>query len=117
MPILSIDIETYSDVDLAKCGVYAYSDSPNFEILLFAYALMRSRLRLQTLPVGRIFHRGCWQPWKIQRLQKQHSMLSLSVPVFPGILAGSSPRKDGSVRPFSLRCWPFPFPWITWVKS
>ena len=25
MPILSIDIETYSDVDLAKCGVYAYS--------------------------------------------------------------------------------------------
>lgn len=38
MPILSIDIETYSDVDLSKCGVYAYSDSPNFEILLFAYA-------------------------------------------------------------------------------
>lgn len=38
MPILSIDIETYSDVDLTKCGVYAYSDSPNFEILLFAYA-------------------------------------------------------------------------------
>lgn len=38
MPILSIDIETYSDVDLSKCGVYGYSDSPNFEILLFAYA-------------------------------------------------------------------------------
>lgn len=38
MPILSIDIETYSDVNLTKCGVYAYSDSPNFEILLFAYA-------------------------------------------------------------------------------
>lgn len=38
MPILSIDIETYSDVDLTKCGVYAYSDSSNFEILLFAYA-------------------------------------------------------------------------------
>lgn len=38
MPILSIDIETYSDVDLTKCGVYTYSDSPNFEILLFAYA-------------------------------------------------------------------------------
>ena len=38
MPILSIDIETYSDVDLTKCGVYAYSDSPNFEILLFACA-------------------------------------------------------------------------------
>jgi DNA polymerase len=35
---LSIDIETYSSVDLIKCGVYKYVDSPDFEILLFAYA-------------------------------------------------------------------------------
>lgn len=38
MCVLSIDIETFSDVDLTKCGVYAYSDRPAFEILLFAYA-------------------------------------------------------------------------------
>lgn len=38
MSLLAIDIETFSDVDLPKCGVYAYSDSSNFEILLFAYA-------------------------------------------------------------------------------
>lgn len=38
MPILGIDIETYSDIDLPSCGVYAYSDSPAFEILLFGYA-------------------------------------------------------------------------------
>lgn len=38
MSLLAIDIETYSDVDLTKCGVYAYADSPQFEILLFAYA-------------------------------------------------------------------------------
>jgi DNA polymerase len=36
---LSIDIETYSDIDLIKCGVYRYADSPNFEILLFAYSI------------------------------------------------------------------------------
>jgi len=36
--ILSLDLETYSDVDLIKCGVYAYADSPNFEILLCAYS-------------------------------------------------------------------------------
>ena len=36
MSLLAIDIETFSDVDLPKCGVYAYSDSPLFEILLFA---------------------------------------------------------------------------------
>ena len=38
MPILGIDIETYSEVDLPKCGVYAYAEHPSFEILLFAYA-------------------------------------------------------------------------------
>lgn len=37
MKTLSIDIETYSDVDLTKCGVYRYVDSLDFEILLFAY--------------------------------------------------------------------------------
>lgn len=35
---LSIDIETYSDRDLSKCGVYKYSESPSFEILLFSYS-------------------------------------------------------------------------------
>lgn len=38
MPVLAIDIETYSEVDLTKSGVYAYADSDSFEILLFAYA-------------------------------------------------------------------------------
>ena len=36
--ILEMDIETFSDVDLIKCGVYAYADSPAFEVLLFAYS-------------------------------------------------------------------------------
>lgn len=36
---LSIDIETFSSVDLVKCGVYAYVNSNDFEILLFAYSI------------------------------------------------------------------------------
>ena len=36
---ISIDLETYSDVDLPKCGVYKYAESPQFEILLFAYSV------------------------------------------------------------------------------
>lgn len=52
MPILSIDIETYSDVDLTKCGVYAYSDSPNFEILLFAYAFDEEPTQIIDLACG-----------------------------------------------------------------
>ena len=39
MKFISIDIESYSDVDLSKCGVYKYSSSPNFEILLFGYSV------------------------------------------------------------------------------
>lgn len=36
---LSIDIETYSDVDLNKSGVYRYAESDNFDILLFGYSI------------------------------------------------------------------------------
>lgn len=39
MKILSIDIETFSDVDIGKCGVYRYADSANFDILLFGYSI------------------------------------------------------------------------------
>lgn len=36
--VMGIDIETYSSAPLPKCGVYRYTDSPDFEILLFSYA-------------------------------------------------------------------------------
>ena len=35
---MHIDLETYSSVDLAECGVYKYAESEDFEILLFGYA-------------------------------------------------------------------------------
>ena len=39
MNTLSIDIETYSDIDLKKCGVYRYASSPNADLLLFGYSI------------------------------------------------------------------------------
>lgn len=39
MKHLSLDLETYSSVDISKCGVYKYSESPDFEIMLFAYSV------------------------------------------------------------------------------
>lgn len=39
MKTLSIDLETFSDVDLPKCGVYKYTENINFEILLFGYSV------------------------------------------------------------------------------
>lgn len=56
MKNLSIDIETYSDRDLSKCGVYKYAESPEFEILLFGYSIDGGDIRVidfangETLP-------------------------------------------------------------------
>ena len=36
--VLHIDLETYSSVDIGKAGLYRYAQSPDFEILLFAYS-------------------------------------------------------------------------------
>ena len=39
MKELSIDLETYSDIDISKCGAYKYAESDNFEILLFGVSV------------------------------------------------------------------------------
>ena len=49
---LSIDIETYSDIDLSKCGVYKYAESENFEILLFGYAVNGGEVQVVDLANG-----------------------------------------------------------------
>ncbi len=50
--ILAADIESFSDVDLIKCGVYAYADSPTFEILLFAYSFDGGETQIIDLAQG-----------------------------------------------------------------
>lgn len=52
MKTLSIDIETYSDVPLQKTGVYRYVESPNFEILLFAYSVDSQPVQVIDLACG-----------------------------------------------------------------
>lgn len=49
---LHIDIETYSSVALQNCGVYKYSESPDFEILLFGYAFDEEPVRVIELALG-----------------------------------------------------------------
>ena len=49
---ISIDIETFSDIDLSKCGVYKYTESENFEILLFAYSINHGEVQVVDLAVG-----------------------------------------------------------------
>ena len=52
MKNLSIDIETFSDVDLGKCGVYRYCESPAFDVLLFGYAVDGGEIRVVDLASG-----------------------------------------------------------------
>lgn len=49
---LSIDIETYSDVEIGKAGLYKYAQSPAFQILLFAYSLDDAPVRVVDLAQG-----------------------------------------------------------------
>lgn len=52
MKTLSIDIETFSDVQLPKTGVYRYCESPDFEILLFAYSVDAGPVQVVDLACG-----------------------------------------------------------------
>ena len=49
---LEIDIETYSSVDLMKCGVYKYSEAADFEILLFGYSVDGGDVQVIDLACG-----------------------------------------------------------------
>lgn len=52
MRTLSIDIETYSSIDLSDCGVYKYVEADDFEILLFAYAFDSGKVEVVDLACG-----------------------------------------------------------------
>lgn len=52
MKTLTIDLETYSSIDLVKSGVYAYCDSEDFEILLFAYAVDDEEVQIVDMAQG-----------------------------------------------------------------
>ena len=49
---LSVDLETFSSVNLGKCGVYKYAESDDFEILLFGYSVDGSEVKVVDLAQG-----------------------------------------------------------------
>lgn len=52
MKTLEIDIETFSSLNLSKSGVYRYCESPDFEILLFAYSVDGGDVKVVDLAMG-----------------------------------------------------------------
>lgn len=51
---MSIDLETYSHVDIKKSGVYKYAESENFEILLFAVSINGGDVIIYDLASGNV---------------------------------------------------------------
>ena len=60
-----IDIETYSEVDIGKCGLYRYATDPSFEILLVAWATdgrdWFGETGVQTLHREKSYRMNCWR--------------------------------------------------------
>nr|DAK79920.1 MAG TPA: DNA polymerase I [Caudoviricetes sp.] len=53
MKRMNIDIETYSEADLSKSGVYKYVDAPGFEVLLFGYSADGGPVKVISLAEGK----------------------------------------------------------------
>lgn len=49
---ISIDLETYSDIDITKCGAYKYAESDHFEILLFGVSVNGGPVKVYDLACG-----------------------------------------------------------------
>ena len=49
---LSLDLETYSSENLTKCGVYRYTEAPDFEVLLFGYSADGAPVKVVDLTAG-----------------------------------------------------------------
>ena len=52
MKEMSIDLETYSDVNITKCGAYKYAESEEFEILLFGVSVDSGPVTVYDLACG-----------------------------------------------------------------
>lgn len=67
---LSIDIETKSSIDIQKAGLYKYAQSPDFEVLLFAYQWDEDPVELVDLTAGEEI-----PEWVLDELVKQSKAL------------------------------------------
>ena len=83
---ISIDIETYSSVNLAKSGAYPYAASSDFELLLFGYAVDFGPVKVIDLTKVNKFQSKSTKPSMILRLSNPPSMLSLNASVSPALL-------------------------------
>lgn len=101
--VLSIDLETFSSVDLPKCGVYRYVESPDFEILLFAYAFDDEEVQIIDMACGEKIPKKVLDALEDGASSRRHGTHSLNVPALVGTWGISFPRTAGAVPWYTLR--------------
>lgn len=98
MKVLSIDIETYSSADLGKSGVYKYTESPDFEVLLFSYAIDYGQVHCVDLTERRL-------PDEIVDLIKNPYVIKTAYnATFERICLSRHLKVDGYLDPTNWRC-------------
>lgn len=96
---LSIDLETYSSVPLAKAGAQKYIQSPDFEILLFAFSLDGAPVEIIDLARGERL-----PPWLVQAITSpEHIKHAYNAPFEWGCLS----KYLGTLPPNQWRCTMF----------
>ena len=80
---MSIDLETYSDVNITKCGAYKYAESDEFEILLFGVSVDGGPVKVYDLACGDTIPEEILAALSDENVTKWVSMLPLSGFVSP----------------------------------
>ena len=116
MPTLGIDIETYSEVDLPKCGVYAYAEHPSFEILLFAYAFDDEETQVVDLKGGERLPPRVLDALTDPAITKTAFNAAFERTCIGRCLGKRLDAAQCSVPPCSRRCWRCRCRWRAWAK-
>lgn len=104
MYTLSIDLETYSSVNIAKSGVYKYTESPDFEILLFSYAVDDADVQLIDIAQGQTIPPEIMDALRDDRVIKWAFNANFERICLSTYLKCQGLLKDGYLSPISWRC-------------
>ena len=112
---LSIDIETFSSVDIGACGHYKYAASPDFKILLFAFSIDGGDVEIVDLTQGKSYPIRCSSRLLTIACSSMHGMRPLSVSASRTIWARIFLPQAGAARWYTRQLLVCRFPSRTQV--
>lgn len=104
MKTLSVDLETYSSVNIGKSGVYKYAESPDFEILLFAYAVDGGAVQVIDVAQGETIPLKILDALRDERVVKWAFNANFERICLSSYLKRQGILKDDYLSPSSWRC-------------